>query len=163
MASSSRCWTPGSVVVKECACGNKVKFDPVEDLPAYASETDTVKGEDFDADSDYGSYDRRREENDAGANGIYYAKFVDAVGGGREKSAPPPARPPPPSDYYSLPRKLPDGGALKRSQSLQQFSAGGPNPPTLPYWMMETADTVPDFPTPFDRFVSTSNIYLNRT
>jgi hypothetical protein len=138
-------------------------------MTGYGTDTDTIKEnlddleeeeeDEEEEDSDYGSYNRKHN-NDDDESGIYFAKFVDIVTASREGSAPPPPRPPPPTDYnnfYSLPRPSHSDAGLKRSQSLQHFKQPQM---ILPPWMVN-ADIVPDFPTPFDTFVS--NSHLNRS
>ena len=146
-------------------------------MGGYGTDADTIRGNnancDDDNDSDYGSYDRKaaKDAPAAAAEGIYFAKFVDAL----PEPTPPPRPPPPPSsyaDFCTLPRK-PNGAAaaaagsvgdgLKRSLSLQKFdvkSDGG----TAAAWMtaLMDGDHVPDYPTPFDTFITRSNSQLNR-
>ena len=157
-------------------------FDPAEDMAdncsvigGYGTDTDTVRGGnnancDDDNDSDYGSYDRkaaRDPQTTATTEGIYFAKLVDA----QPEQVPPPRPPPPPSnyaDFCTLPRKpnegtVPSGDGLKRSLSLQRFdlkSDGG----SAAAWMtaLMDGDHVPDYPTPFDTFITRSNSQLNR-
>ena len=136
----------------------------------YGTDTDTMRGinancED-DNDSDYGSYDRKaaKDAPAAAAEGLYFAKFVDAL----PEPSPPPRPPPPPSnyaDFCTLPRKphVAAGDGLKRSISLQKFEVktdGG----TAAAWMtaLMDGDHVPDYPTPFDTFITRSNSQLNR-
>ena len=155
-------------------------FDPAEDMAdscsvigGYGTDTDTVRGGnnancDDDNDSDYGSYDRKAARDPATTTeGIYFAKLVDAL----PEQVPPPRPPPPPSnyaDFCTLPRKpnegtVPSGDGLKRSLSLQRFdlkSDGG----SAAAWMtaLMDGDHVPDYPTPFDTFITRSNSQLNR-
>ena len=157
-------------------------FDPAEDMAdscsvigGYGTDTDTVRGGnnancDDDNDSDYGSYDRkaaRDPQPNSTQEGIYFAKLVDA----QPEQVPPPRPPPPPSnyaDFCTLPRKpnaatAQSGDGLKRSLSLQKFdlkSDGG----SAAAWMtaLMDGDHVPDYPTPFDTFITRSNSQLNR-
>ena len=159
-------------------------FDPAEDIAdnvsvvgGYGTDTDTIRGNtnancDDDNDSDYGSYDRKaaKDAPAAASEGIYFAKFVDAL---PDEPTPPPRPPPPPpnyADFFTLPRK-PNAGAdsvgdgLKRSLSLQKFDvkSGGGGSATAA-WMtaLMDGDHVPDYPTPFDTFITRSNSQLNR-
>ena len=136
----------------------------------YGTDTDTMRGTNAncedDNDSDYGSYDRKaaKDAPAAAAEGLYFAKFVNAL----PEPAPPPRPPPPPSnyaDFCTLPRKphVAAGDGLKRSISLQKFDVktdGG----TAAAWMtaLMDGDHVPDYPTPFDTFITRSNSQLNR-
>ena len=143
-AHFSREMTPSSsVVVKSCACGNQIQFDPIQELGragllgSLSASLSTV----HDYDSDYGSYDRKTKklEMDSNAGGIFFAKQIeitdndDAETGTGNKTPP---RPPPPSNYsgwfYStLPRKQArnsfaksqnrDSSDLQRSQSFNQY------------------------------------------
>ena len=147
-------------------------------IGSYGTDTDTVRGNnadcDDDNDSDYGSYDRKiAKDGPATTEGLYFAKFVDAL----PEPTPPPRPPPPPlnyADFCTLPRKpnaaaaaaagsVSDSAGLKRSLSLQRFdvkSEGG----SAAAWMtaLMDGDHVPDYPTPFDTFITRSNSQLNR-
>eukprot|EP00094_Tigriopus_californicus_P010750 TCALIF_10368-PA protein Name:"Protein of unknown function" AED:0.19 eAED:0.19 QI:145/1/0.66/1/1/0.66/3/0/759 len=126
-----RAWTPNQVVVKECSCGNKVQFDPMEECSTLGYPTDSETNLEM---SDYGSFDRR--------NGLFYAKPAETVNGSDDDDptqddltpppafASPPPRPPPPVLLFN---RL---GSLKRSQSLnmsqpQRHLQGWNSIPTL--------------------------------
>ena len=122
----------------------QVKFDPTQDLMMANDEDDN----NIDNDSDYGSFDRRGTADDAATagSGIYFAKMISLGEADEDDLAPPPPpRPPPPANYipqhfHSLPRN-----AVLRSQFLRN----------------NFDDNIPEFTTPFDRFVSRSNSSLS--
>lgn len=105
-----RAWTPNQIVIKECSCGNKVQFDPMEECSTLGYPTDSETNLEL---SDYGSFDRRN-------NGLFYAKPAETINGSDDDddshpdnlTPPPPPRPPPPTLLFN---RL---GSLKRSQSL---------------------------------------------
>ena len=151
---------PGSVMVKQCSCGQNITFDPIaESWPISRSVSTSSVNRDrvrdlapkikdgYCTDSDI-SYFKTSENCD----NIYFAYPVVLDPDLEEDRSPP--RPPPPENYdlppewsyYSLPRKIESTaqpqfeGGLRKSASTSQVANREPGRVV--------------FPTPFDRFMT---------
>ncbi len=118
---------PNVVIVKKCPCGNQVNFDPAKELLIDGPDTvvEDRRGHiklDYE-DSDYGSFDRRQEQD------LFRALPVRITSDPEYSPNMPPPRPPPPVSYSfsgcgSLPRFYNGtslSSSLPRSLSTQEM------------------------------------------